>query len=65
MGVTAIMTETDRKRIKRESDEPAEKRYQATSRIRKRITALEQDANILKEHHPDLYRELQKAICDE
>ena len=65
MGYTAIMTETDRKRISGESDDPASKRYESASRIRSRIAELAKDAEILKEHHPDLYEELQEAVCEE
>ena len=65
MGYTAIMTETDRKRISGDSDDPPSKRYESTSRIRSRIAELEKDADILKEHHPDLYQELQEAVCEE
>jgi len=62
---TAIMTETDRERIMGESDDSRSKRYESASRIRNRIAELEEDANILEEHHPDLYRELREAVCEE
>ena len=65
MGVTAIMTETDRDRISREVDVPDSKRYESASRVRQRINELETDAEILKENHPDLYEELREAVCDE
>lgn len=65
MGVTAIMTETDRKRMRQEVDVADSKRYESASRIRKRIDELETDAAILKKHHPELYRELREAVCDE
>ena len=65
MGVTAIMTETDRDRISGEVDVPDSKRYESASRVRQRINELETDAEILKENHPDLYEELREAVCDE
>lgn len=66
MGYTAIMTETDRQRISGErKDEPDSKRYESASRIRQRIAALEEDAEILEEHHPELYQELRDAVCEE
>lgn len=65
MGVTAIMTKTDRERISGEADVADSKRYESASRIRQRIGELEKDAEILEEHHPDLYKELRGAVCDE
>lgn len=59
------MTATDRERITGEADVPDSKRYEAASRIRKRIQALEQDAEILETHHPELYKELREAVCTE
>jgi hypothetical protein len=65
MGVTAIMTKTDRDRISGEVGVPDNKRYESASRVRQRISELETDVEILKEHHPDLYEELREAVCDE
>ena len=65
MGVTAIMTKTDRDRISGEVDIADSKRYESASRVRQRINELETDAEILKENHPDLYEELREAVCDE
>jgi SMC interacting uncharacterized protein involved in chromosome segregation len=61
----AIMTTTDRERITETIDATDEKRYQAIHRVRSRIEELEQDAEILKEHHPELHRELREIVCDE
>jgi hypothetical protein len=61
----AIMTTTDRERITGAADATDEKRYQAIHRVRSRIEELEQDAEILEENHPELYRELREAVCDE
>lgn len=63
MGVTAIMTKTDRERISGEADVPDSKRYEAVSRVRQRVKQLEQDTELLKEHHPELYEELQESVC--
>ncbi|CAM2992680.1 MULTISPECIES: hypothetical protein [Halobacterium] len=65
MGVTAIMTKTDRERISGEADVDDSKRYESASRVRQRIDELETDAEILKENHPNLYEELREAVCDE
>ena len=61
----AIMTTTDRERIRGDADISAEKEYQTVHRIRSRIEELEEDAAVLKEHHPDLYEELCEAVCDD
>jgi len=63
MGVTAIMTKNDRERISGKADVPNSKRYEAVSRVRQRIEQLEHDAELLKEHHPELYEELQESVC--
>lgn len=65
MGYTAIMTQKDRERISGESDDPDSKKYESASRIRSRIGELEKDAEILREHHPELYTELREAVCEE
>jgi len=59
----AILTTTDRQRISGEADVPNSKRYEAVSRVRQRIEQLEHDAELLKEHHPELYEELQESVC--
>ena len=59
----AILTTTDRERISGEVDVPNSKRYEAVSRVRQRIEQLEHDAELLKEHHPKLYEELQESVC--
>jgi hypothetical protein len=64
MGVTAIMTKTDRERISGEADVPDSKRYESVSRVRQRINQLDNDAEILKEHHPELYEELRESVCE-
>jgi hypothetical protein len=61
----AIMTTTDRERITGEADVSDEKRYQAIHRVRSRIEELETDVEVLVEHHPELFKELQEAVCDE
>ncbi|MDL0118817.1 hypothetical protein PNQ29_03540 [Halobacterium salinarum] len=60
----AIMTTTDRERISGEANIPAEKEYQTVHRIRSRIKELQEDTALLEKHHPDLYEELQEAVCD-
>jgi hypothetical protein len=39
--------------------------YRVVSRVRKKITRLEADLEILDEHCPDLASELREAVCGE
>lgn len=65
MGYTAIMTEKDRERISGKSNDPDSKRYESTSRVRKRIETLETDVEVLEEHHAELLEELREVVCKE
>jgi len=58
----ALLTETEREQIAGEHGK--ERRYQATSRVRARIEdKLSKDVEILKEHHPELFKELRQVVC--
>lgn len=60
----ALMTETERKQIAGEESE--QRKYEATSRVRRRINEeLNLDVELLKEHHPQLLNELRAVVCDE
>jgi hypothetical protein len=59
----ALLTETEREQIAGEHGD--DRRYQAVSRIRSRINdELTTDVEILREHHPDLYEDLQEVTCE-
>lgn len=58
------MTETEREQIAGEHGE--DRKYQATSRVRRRIKEkLPRDVDVLREHHPELLEELRGAVCRE
>lgn len=60
-----LITFTERKRIAGEDDVEDAKRYQAVSRVRRRINEeLVEEVDLLKEHHPELLEELQEVVCD-
>lgn len=60
----ALLTETEREQIAGEHGR--ERRYQATSRARRRISdELTTDVELLAEHHPELLSELRQVVCDE
>jgi len=59
-----LITDTERERISGEADVEDSKRYQAVSRVRRRIQEeLPADIELLKEHHPELLEELQEVVC--
>lgn len=60
----AMLTETEREQIAGEHGR--ERRYQATSRIRRRISEeLTRDIEVLAEHNPELLEEIREVVCDE
>jgi hypothetical protein len=60
----ALLTETEREQIAGEHGD--QRRYQATSRVRRRIDEeLSKDIEVLEEHHPELLEELQEVVCEE
>lgn len=59
----ALLTETEREQITGEHGD--DRKYQAASRIRRRIgDELTTDVEILRENHPDLYDELREVVCE-
>lgn len=60
-----LITETERKRISGEAAVEDAKRYQAVSRVRRRISEeLPEEIALLEEHHPELLAELRDVVCD-
>ena len=61
-----LITFTERDRIAGEDDVEDSKRYQAISRVRRRINEeVTDEVELLREHHPDLLEELQEVVCDD
>ncbi|APX98270.1 hypothetical protein SAMN05421809_3049 [Natronorubrum daqingense] len=63
-----LLTDRERELIQADNLEGDEldRRYQAVSRVRTKIEGrLADDVDILKRSHPELYNELQEAVCDE
>ena len=61
----ALMTDTERQYIARETDVSENKRYQAIARVRDRLESLDDDIDVLEEHHPELLAEVREVVCDE
>lgn len=60
-----LITNTEWERIAEESDGEPEKRYQAVSRVRRRIhEELPNEMAMLAEHKPELLTELREVVCE-
>ena len=61
----ALLTDRERELIEGGKDVDDDLRYQAISRVRRKIDEeLTTDVALLREHHPELYEELQDAVCE-
>lgn len=61
-----LITFTERERIAGEDDVEDSKRYQAISRVRRRINEeVTEEVDLLREHHPDLLNELRDVVCED
>ena len=58
-----LITDTEQDRISGAADVDDSKRYQAVSRVRRRIRdQLPKEIEMLEEHHPDLLEELREVV---
>jgi hypothetical protein len=65
MARRALLTDRERELIEREEGSDDDLRYQAASRVRRKIEEeLTTDVELLEEHHPQLYEELQEVVCE-
>ena len=61
----ALMTKRERELIEGGDAVDQDLRYQAVSRVRRKINdELTTDVEILQENHPDLFEELQEVVCE-
>lgn len=58
-----LLTDREREILRGDADVSENYRYRVVSRVRTKLEALEEDANILEKNHPKLYGELQDAVC--
>lgn len=60
----ALLTEKEREQIAGKHGD--KRRYEATSRVRSRVTdELTVDIDILEEHHPELLEEIRDVVCED
>ncbi|AHF99430.1 hypothetical protein HALLA_12190 [Halostagnicola larsenii XH-48] len=58
-----LLTEREREILSGDADVSDNYRYRVVSRIRTKMDALEDDVEVLEEHHEGLYEELQDIVC--
>jgi hypothetical protein len=59
----ALLTEREREALA--DDESGSYRYKTRTYLRNRLDRLERDAELLREHEPELYERLQATVCDD
>lgn len=66
MARRALLTDREQELIEAGDEADDDLRYQAISRIRRKIQEeLPEDVEVLRENHPDLYEELREVVCEE
>lgn len=61
-----LITDLEAERIAGEGSSEDAKRYQAISRVRRRIDEeLPKNIELLREHHPQLLEELREVVCED
>lgn len=65
MARRALLTDRERELIEGNADDDPDLRYQAISRVRRKIEdELSTDIELLRKNHPELYAELCEVVCD-
>ena len=65
MARRALLTDRERELIEGDDDADDDLRYQAVSRVRRKIEdELTEDVTVLRENHPELYEELREVVCE-
>lgn len=60
----ALLTGREREILRGEVDVSDSYRYRVVSRVRDKIEQLEEDVNLLQDHHEGLHEELQEVVCE-
>lgn len=58
-----LLTEREREELAREAN--TSYKYKTRSVVKQRIEQLEDDVQVLEEHHPDLLKELRDVVCQQ
>jgi hypothetical protein len=59
----ALLTDREREILSGDADVSDNYRYKVESTARQRIRQLEADVTVLREHHPEIFAELQNTVC--
>jgi len=66
MARRALLTDRERELIEGGDDVDEDLRYQAISRVRRKINEeLTTDVEVLQEQHPELLEELREVVCSQ
>lgn len=61
----AILTEREREILSGDADVSEKYYYRVVTRVRRKIEKLEEDVDVLDEHHDTLGDELREAVCND
>jgi hypothetical protein len=59
----ALLTDREREILAGEADVSDNYRYKVESTARHRVRQIEQDVEVLREHYPEIFADLQSAVC--
>ena len=59
-----LLTNREREILAGTADVSDNYHFAVLSRVRRKITEVGTDAALLREHHPELFRNLRTAVCD-
>lgn len=62
--VRALLTDGEKRAVRDDEDMDDNTKSSHLSRVRRKITRLEDDAETLREHRPEIYERLRASVCD-
>lgn len=63
--VRALLTEAERQAVRGDEDLSQNQISTYVARVKQRMDAMREDADLLREHRPDVYERLHEAVCEE
>ena len=61
----ALLTDGEKAAVRDDEDVPPESKSTQLSRVRRKIEQMEEDAQLLREHRPEMYDDLRDAVLGE
>lgn len=65
MPERSLFTERERSILAEEADVKDNYRYKVKSTARQRVRRIDEDLDVLREHHPEIFEMLRERVCDE